>query len=162
MTVRIGRCRDAALLSALHGACFDRGWDAAAFGEILAMPGAAAWSAETDDGPTGFIVLRQAADEAEIITVGTVPEQRRGGLAARLIRHSAGELTGCARLFLEVAARNSAARALYARLGFNEVGRRRKYYDNGDDALVLARSLPFSCEASAPSLYSAHPNERDN
>lgn len=46
-------------------------------------------------------------------------------------------------MFLEVAADNDAARALYAKLGFVEAGRRHGYYGDGADALVLRHSLPF-------------------
>jgi ribosomal-protein-alanine N-acetyltransferase len=44
-------------------------------------------------------------------------------------------------MFLEVAEANAAARALYAAAGFAEVGRRRRYYADGGDALVLRRGL---------------------
>jgi ribosomal-protein-alanine N-acetyltransferase len=44
-------------------------------------------------------------------------------------------------MFLEVSERNAAARALYAAAGFAEVGRRRRYYADGADALVLRRDL---------------------
>ncbi|TQF76591.1 ribosomal-protein-alanine acetyltransferase, partial [Elioraea sp. Yellowstone] len=48
---------------------------------------------------------------------------------------------GAGRLFLEVAVGNAAARRLYGRLGFREVGQRRGYYPDGADALVLALAL---------------------
>jgi ribosomal-protein-alanine N-acetyltransferase len=48
---------------------------------------------------------------------------------------------GARRMFLEVATNNVAASALYARAGYAEVGRRARYYADGADALVLARSL---------------------
>jgi ribosomal-protein-alanine N-acetyltransferase len=48
---------------------------------------------------------------------------------------------GAAAMFLEVAESNAAARALYGGLGFAPVGRRPRYYENGEDALVLRRAL---------------------
>jgi ribosomal-protein-alanine N-acetyltransferase len=48
---------------------------------------------------------------------------------------------GAAAMFLEVSDRNAAARALYAASGFAEVGRRRRYYADGANALVLSRAL---------------------
>jgi ribosomal-protein-alanine N-acetyltransferase len=52
-------------------------------------------------------------------------------------------LSGCARALLEVRAGNVAALALYARAGFQECGRRKRYYaDTDEDALVLCRDLP--------------------
>jgi ribosomal-protein-alanine N-acetyltransferase len=55
---------------------------------------------------------------------------------------------GAAAMFLEVSTRNEAARALYARTGFTEVGRRARYYADGSDALVL-RALLNSPDAAA-------------
>ncbi len=48
---------------------------------------------------------------------------------------------GAGELFLEVSEQNAPARALYARLGASEAGRRRRYYPDGSDALVLRLAL---------------------
>ena len=72
------------------------------------------------------------------------PEERRHGLAARLVRHMVDEARrGSARvLSLEVRVSNHAAVSLYRRFGFREVGLRPKYYvDNGEDALLMDLEL---------------------
>jgi ribosomal-protein-alanine N-acetyltransferase len=56
---------------------------------------------------------------------------------------------GAGALFLEVAGANAAARALYARMGFRDVGRRRRYYADGTDALVMRAALNPPCAAAA-------------
>lgn len=130
---------DPAMLAALHAEAFAAPWDAAAFAELLAQPGVFAM-VEGD----GFILMRQVADEAEILTLAVRPGARRAGLGGRLVGQAAVQsaAAGATRLFLEVAEGNAAARALYARAGFSEVGRRRGYYSRTDgvreDALVLA------------------------
>lgn len=94
-------------------------------------------------GEAGFVLARAAADEAEILTLAVVPAWRRRGLGAALLaaaQRRAASL-GAAQLFLEVAADNDAARALYAGAGFEAVGLRRGYYAGGRDALVLRRAL---------------------
>ena len=48
---------------------------------------------------------------------------------------------GATEVFLEVAESNAAARALYAKAGAQEVGRRRRYYADGADALILRMAL---------------------
>ena len=48
---------------------------------------------------------------------------------------------GAETLFLEVAHTNTAARNLYAKAGLTETGRRKAYYNNGDDAIVMSRGL---------------------
>lgn len=128
---------DAPLLAAIHAAAFPPGerWDEAALGTLLALPGAFAVLL----GEDGFALARAAAGEAEVLTLAVRPERRRLGLGAALL---AGTVAGAAArgaeaLFLEVSERNGAARALYAGAGFAEVGRRRRYYADGADALVL-------------------------
>ena len=135
-----------ARLAAIHAAAFagphDAPWSEAAFAALLDQPGVFAIGS-----PDGFILMRVAADEAEILTLAVRPEARRGGQGARLVGEGvlAAAARGAGRVFLEVAADNDAARALYARAGFVEAGRRPGYYPGADggrrDALVLALDL---------------------
>lgn len=94
-------------------------------------------------GPGTLLVAELCAPEGEIHLVLVAPAERRRGLGAALVDACvrAAAARGVGRLFLEVAALNAPARRLYARLGFVEVGRRARYYPDGDDALVLARDL---------------------
>ena len=134
---RVGRDA-AALLAALdHEARGAAGWSEAAFADLLAMPGALALA-----GEAGFVLARLAADEAEIIMLAVRPDLRRGGQGRALLRAAmqAASAQGAARLFLEVAEDNEAARALYAGLGFQVLGRRAQYYGEVD-ALVLGLTL---------------------
>ena len=135
----------AELLSGLHALCFDRPWDVGAFEDILEMPGTRAFVISDGDNPSGFAVLRQAADEAEIITIGIRPESRRNGLARTLLARSVEAIPDCRTLILEVSERNDPARAFYETLGFSVAGRRRRYYADGADALVMIVALPFPC-----------------
>jgi len=133
----------AARLAALHAVAFDAPWDAAAFDSLLGQGGV-----HLTETPDGFILMRTVADEAEILTLAVRPEARRRGLGAELVARGAAEAAarGARRLFLEVADDNDAARALYARAGFAEAGRRPRYYARADgsrrDALLLALNLP--------------------
>lgn len=137
----------AALLAELHSLSFDTPWTEQSFSDLVASPGALTTVAEERAEPLGFLLTRQAADEAEIITVATRPEARRRGVARKLIDHQLTELLarGVAQVFLEVAEPNAAARALYGGLGFTEAGRRRGYYKRADgtveDAILLKRAL---------------------
>ena len=130
---------DPAVLAAIHAEAFDAPWDAAAFADLLAQPGVLAFVE-----PDGFILIRVAADEAEILTLAVRPAARRRGVAARLTARAvvAARAGGATRLFLEVAEDNTGARALYEALGFLLAGRRRGYYARKDgpaaDALILA------------------------
>lgn len=142
-------------VAALHAACFDDAWSPAAIAAVLAMPGSFGLLYSTREGLSGFLLARVAADEAEVIALGVLVPWRRGGIARTLIAAATKHAVerGAERLFLEVAADNSAARALYLRLGFQQVGRRPGYYKRGGgavDALVLARPLAGGSDADVP------------
>lgn len=131
----------AAALAAIHHAAFPPGqrWGPDAMVLQLELPGVFVLY----DARGAMVMARVAAEEAEILTLAVLPGQRRQGLARTLLEEAARqcEALGAATLFLEVATRNQAARALYAAQGFEEIGRRRGYYADGDDALVLRRTL---------------------
>ncbi|BDG70842.1 hypothetical protein Rmf_07710 [Roseomonas fluvialis] len=93
--------------------------------------------------PVGFAMGRVAAQEAEVLTLAVHPAARRGGAGAALMRAlmTAAAQRGASDMFLEVSEQNAAARRLYARLGATEAGRRRRYYPDGSDALVLRLAL---------------------
>jgi ribosomal-protein-alanine N-acetyltransferase len=128
----------AAVMAAVHGAAFaEEPWGAENFAVLLGQPGVFGFVDERG----GICLLRVVADEAEILTIGVaVPRQGIGRalMAAALAQARARQV---ARVFLEVAAGNAAARGLYERLGFAQVGRRKAYYADGQDALVLAVEL---------------------
>jgi ribosomal-protein-alanine N-acetyltransferase len=109
------------------------------FAAQLGLPGVLGFLDEAG----GMMLIRVAADEAEILTIGVAPEARGTGLGARLLDTAAAVArdAGAAKLFLEVSARNAPARALYTKAGFTQVGRRRRYYADGADALIMALPL---------------------
>lgn len=134
-------------LAALHARCFatPAPWDAATFAGFLRDPGCHL----TALAPHAFVLTRRAADEVEVLTLATDPGARRQGLARELLIQALAAQDGAAACFLEVAASNAPARALYAGLGFAQVGTRPGYYRAPDgtrpDALVLRAALPLLC-----------------
>ena len=132
-------------LAAIHAASFTTPapWSADQIAATLAAPGAFLLTA-----PQGFLIGRVIADEAELLTLAVAPAARRQGsgavLVARFARAAAER--GAATAFLEVAADNTAAQALYAGAGWQRAGLRRGYYRRPDgaaalDALILTRRL---------------------
>ena len=136
-------------IAGLHAQLFAEPWDAVAISGMLAHPGSIALVA-TAPGPAdvgGFALAQVAADEAEILTLGVAAAWQRGGVATRLVDgiKRAATRAGARALFLEVAALNTAARALYAKAGFAEAARRKGYYAKKDspaeDAIVMRCAL---------------------
>ena len=129
-------------LAELHRRSFPKGWNVEQFTQLLAG-GARGWLIEDK----GFILVRSAADEAEIITLATEPEQRRQGIAEQLLRHTVEQLKteGITLLFLEVRENNEAAIGLYRKHHFTQTATRPAYYGMPDgtrkDALVMQLPL---------------------
>ncbi|WP_408904506.1 ribosomal protein S18-alanine N-acetyltransferase [Nguyenibacter sp. L1] len=155
VTIRAAGPFSGPLLAGLHADAFPPAerWDAPAMETLLSMPGVVAglgWH-RAAPVPRGFIMGRVVADEAEILTLAVAGDARRQGLGHALLAWLADQAArrGAARLFLEVSAANPAAQALYRGAGFAEIGRRRAYYPDGSDALVLSR-VPAPHPALSP------------
>ncbi|MEQ9449930.1 MAG: ribosomal protein S18-alanine N-acetyltransferase, partial [Rhodospirillaceae bacterium] len=135
-----------AVLHALHRAAFDRPWHEKDFAKLLGQPGVAGWI-YSDTEPAGFVLVRAAADEAEILTLAVRPDRRRRGIAERLIKTACATLkdAGGLQLFLEVDNGNTAAVALYRKMGFARTGTRSGYYAAGtaapSDTTIMALRL---------------------
>ncbi|SEA77523.1 GNAT family N-acetyltransferase [Rubrimonas cliftonensis] len=136
-------------LSRLHWRAFagrERRWSAGELDALAASPGVRVWSVRRGAAaPLGFVAMRVVGDEAEILTIAVARGARRRGLGRGLLLEAeySARGAGASKIILEVAESAAPARALYARLGYGEVGRRRAYYAGPpvDDALVLARSF---------------------
>ena len=94
----------------------------------------------------GYAVLSVAADEAHVLNLCTSPDMQGRGHGRRLLRAllQLARGRGAHRVFLEVRPSNAPAIALYHDEGFNEIGRRPRYYparDGREDALVMALEL---------------------
>jgi len=89
---------------------------------------------------------RVVADEAELHSIAVRPPCRRGGLGARMLQAFivAAREQGARQVWLEVRQSNHAAIQLYLRHAFHPMGRRPRYYDDGEDALILRLDLQES------------------
>lgn len=108
--------------------------------ELTDNPASRCWVAEVDEKIVGMIVVWLIVDEAHIATIATHPNFRRKGIAKRLLSHALQKLIeqGARSSFLEVRASNLAAQELYRKFGYEETGRRRRYYkDNDEDAILM-------------------------
>lgn len=110
---------------------------------------------ETSGRVLGYLVAHRIADEVHVLSLAVSPRARRRGVGARLLdavlAQQGGERVRVAHL--EVRESAAAARALYARRGFVAIGRRRRYYANGEDAITMRLDLdavpPGAADADA-------------
>ena len=135
-------------LERLERICFSRPWSRKMLSEELENDCAAFLVAEEPEtkqvlGYAGVLVM---ADEGYITNVAVFPEYRRQRIAAQIIKVFCDFAQGnhLAFLTLEVRPTNTAAIELYRSFGFEEVGRRKNYYDlPKEDALILTRYFVY-------------------
>ena len=132
-------------LEKLERICFARPWSRKMLAEELENQCAAFLVAQDSitQQVMGYAGLLVMADEGYITNVAVFPEFRRQGVAAKLIAVFENFARGnkLAFLTLEVRPSNTAAIALYKGFGFEQVGRRKNYYDlPKEDALILTKT----------------------
>lgn len=98
---------------------------------------------QSQEKAAGFLIARRAPDDWEIENIAVEPRLRRQGIARSLIEEllREAEHRGVTAVLLEVRESNTAARALYKKLGFREEGRRPHYYAQPEEDALLLRLL---------------------
>ena len=99
--------------------------------------------AVSGDELLGYAMTMRTDDVVDLQRVGVHPSHRRQSVAHSLLAAVLGRAAadGAHRMVLEVSSTNNSAIAFYAEEGFVEIDRRRRYYRDGSDALVLRRPL---------------------
>ncbi len=130
-------------MAALYASAFpdSRAWSASEIAGLIAGPGGFAVTQ-----PQGFALGRAIAGEAELITIAVAAETRRQGAGGALLAdfEAQAQAREAEIAFLEVAADNTPALALYTHAGWQESGRRRGYYAHPGgaiDAILMQKRL---------------------
>ena len=135
-----------AQVAAIERQCFSLPWTEACIAKELTNP-LSYWLVATEaDAVIGYIGSQSVLGEADIMNVAVAPEHRRKGVAEALLiaLQNALREKNVYSLTLEVRVSNSAAKALYEKLGYVEVGRRPNYYHRPkEDALILRKEWPL-------------------
>ena len=118
-----GSASDARAVAGLHAAAFARGWSTAEVSALLEHGGTRLHVARTvarpEAAPLGFILTRQAGDEAEVLTIATAPRARGRGVGRAMMDAAIAALQSdrVDALILEVDSGNTPALALYRLVG---------------------------------------------
>lgn len=120
-------------------------WSERVFSDDLAESGHIWWVAHDEGELIGYAGAVMVAGDAQISNVAVAEGRRREGIAGRLLARVTydGQMLGATVSSLEVDVDNAAARSLYERLGYREIGRRPNYYGAGHDALIMEARLPL-------------------
>ncbi|MEL6529332.1 MAG: GNAT family N-acetyltransferase [Pseudomonadota bacterium] len=133
---------------------YGEAWNRRQISDALAMPnthalvvdGNGRFGSQSQNGPAGFVLTRNAPGEEELLLIAVHPHHRGKGLAKLLIDQLfvAASERGADRIFLEMRRGNPAVR-LYEKAGFEPIGLRPNYYRtvNGEriDAITFGKSI---------------------
>ncbi len=140
-TIRQMTEEDVAAVAALEAENFSRPWSYDAFSKTLSDENYIVIIAKDTDALLGYCVLLCTGEEADITNVCTASAARGKGVATGMLTAlmEAGKSRGVAEFFLEVREGNVPARALYTKLGFEEIGLRKNYYEEPREHAVLMK-----------------------
>jgi len=123
---------------------FTSPWDMNSFSREVELEISHFWVLTIDDVLAGYICFWIFANEIHLLNVAVHETCKRKGVGQRLLSKmvEVGNAEGAETAWLEVRPSNQAARSLYRKVGFREVGRRPRYYsDTGEDAIIMCMPL---------------------
>lgn len=144
MIIRRMNLSDIAAIAALEKQCFSDPWSEHSIASELHNRLSYWLVAEVNGQVVGYVGSQSVLDGADMMNLAVSPEHRRQGIGEALVEELANYLqsNGIIALLLEVRASNQPAIALYKKMGFEQVGRRPRYYRNPrEDALILRKEL---------------------
>lgn len=142
---------DAAALAALAASSLTDAWSERGFAAELARPGTRIWAARNPAGRLlGYLAAERVQGELLVHSLAVERDQRRRGTGRALLERAVASEPGVRVVHLEVRSNNAGAQAFYDRVGFRAVGRRRGFYADGSDAVLLTRAVPTAERGRAP------------
>ena len=142
MIIETMKASHVAQIAELEKLCFSDPWSENSIASELDNKLAFWLVATEEERVAGYIGSQMVMDETDMMNVAVHPDYRRKGIAEALVNTLVENLQklGSHCLTLEVRASNAPAIALYGKLGFSEIGRRKNYYRNPrEDALILRK-----------------------
>jgi ribosomal-protein-alanine N-acetyltransferase len=128
---------------AIERRAFTTPWSLAMFVLELSKPSGICLAASVENELVGYIVCSRYDTVWHVMNVAVDPDFRRRGIASALLVALLERIGPDAQVTLEVRQSNAGALALYERFGFRSAGVRPRYYaDNGEDAVIMWRTVP--------------------
>ncbi len=140
MTIRPMTEDDLEAVLAIECDSFPRPWSRNNFLDELKCDHSFPLVAQDPEGTIiGYIIPMLFLDEGHILNVAVARDSRGKGVGRMLVEKVLGECRkgGTSFVALEVRVSNRSAIALYRNLGFVEKGRRKRYYENSEDAILM-------------------------
>jgi [ribosomal protein S18]-alanine N-acetyltransferase len=141
MIIRVATEADLPALTKLEALCNPSPWSYKQLADALTLS-APISIIEKQHTVIAMLVWQALIDQAEIHLLNTHPLHRRQGYAKKLLNHLylSAQQQNMQRILLEVRAGNDIAQQLYLQNGFTNCGKRKNYYSNGEDAVLMEKT----------------------
>lgn len=139
--IREMQAADVPQIVAIESASFSDPWTEEMFLDGFKIPFCYSFVYEIEGEVVGYIIGSLLFDEAEVFNVATKPSLRGKGIGKALMDAFEKEMVALEgkKCFLEVRVSNMPARSLYEKRGYRQIAVRKKYYGDGEDALVMEK-----------------------
>lgn len=144
ITIDIMKKEDAGWVSDIEKKAFSEPWSMAEFAKAAESPDYCYITAKDNDKGVGYAGCVISTCEADITNIAVDEDYRCLGIADKLLTELARILSDreVLKIFLEVRESNEAARKLYCKMGFFEIGRRKNFYRKpNEDAILMEKDL---------------------
>ncbi len=128
--------QDIETVLAIENLVYKTPWSKAKFTHSLNNPNTLALLILKDTQVIGYSIALCAADSADLLNICIHPDYQHQGLGNKLFAHQL-QVSNIKEIFIEVRTSNSSAFSFYEKLGFKPVDKRKKYYSDGEDAIIL-------------------------
>ncbi|MBQ8407050.1 MAG: ribosomal protein S18-alanine N-acetyltransferase [Clostridia bacterium] len=141
MIVREWQKQDVEEIVLIENQCFSDPWSKEMFLDAFSLPICLGFVVENEGHIVGYACQTVLFEDAEILNIAVKKEHRREGLGKKLMlaMQEKAVALGAQKSFLEVRVSNESALRLYRSLGYNDLSVRKKYYEDGEDALVMQK-----------------------
>lgn len=143
MTLREMQSQDLSRVVELEKICFSDPWTEEMFSSGLSVPFFTGLVIESEGELLAYACSSCLFEDAELLNIAVRPQSRGLGLAKRLMTEieERAKQSGATRILLEVRKSNEPAQGLYRAFSYSEIAVRKKYYEDGEDALVMEKTL---------------------
>ncbi len=135
--------KDVDCIAAMEERCFSDPWTREMLFDCLRYPYYRCFLAEEGGQVCGYCCLISLFEDAEVANIAVDASRRGKGIAKALMEkmHEEARRLGAKRSLLEVRIGNVSAIGLYTKFGYERYGVRARYYPDGEDALLMQKSL---------------------
>ena len=137
--IRKMKIEDAKVMAQIEKECFEDPWSEQMLAEEFYLTNAIYSVVEIDSKVIAYAGIRIILDEAHLTNVATLEQYRSKGIGNSLMQEliKNAKAKGAKSMTLEVRVSNEKAIRLYEKNGFEIAGRRKKNYQNREDAFIM-------------------------